>query len=158
MRKGLKVVAVIVVLIFIQVAVAEAWTLTLRTRFDYWLRIHREIRVACEKWAKNLQEAEGREDLAEIMRAMTLLDYGYGRPFKFEDFMTLFKKEDRNVVDGYTIVLGSATISFKHETEPPPTWQPDALDDYPAEGRWYAEVSGYPGLDGWRYWFTPQER
>ncbi len=154
MKKSLKLVAVIVAFMLIQVTAAEAWTLTLRARVDYWLKVYREIRVVCERWAKKLQEAEGREDMAEIMRAMTLLDHGYERPFKFEEFMALFKKEDRNVVDGYTIILGSATIEFKHETEPPPTWQADALDEYPAEGRWYAEVSGYPGLDGWRYWFT----
>lgn len=154
MKKGLKVVAVIAALMLIQATDVEAWTLTLRTRFDYWYRVPRQIRTVCERWAKKLQEAEGHKDMAEIMRAMTLLNYGYGRPFEFEDFMTLFKKDDRNVVDGYTIVLGPATISFKHETEPPPTLQPDALDDYPAEGRWYAEVLGYPGLNGWRYWFT----
>jgi len=81
--KGLMLIAVIVAFMLIQVTAAEAWTLTLRVRVDYWLRVYREIHVVCERWVKKLQEAERRKDMAEIMRAMTLLDHGHERPFKF---------------------------------------------------------------------------
>ena len=52
MKKSLKLVAVIVAFMLIQLTAAEAWTLTLRARVDYWLKVYREIRVVCERWAK----------------------------------------------------------------------------------------------------------